>query len=72
MWNYVGLVRTKERLKRAIEDLRHLQMDVEEFYRYSKLNKRLIELRNAIQTGLIVAHSAWLNKESRGCHYRKS
>jgi L-aspartate oxidase len=72
MWNYVGLVRTKERLKRALEDLRHLEMDVEEFYRDANLTKQLIELRNAIRTGLLVTHSAWLNGRSRGCHYRKS
>jgi len=72
MWNYVGLDRTRERLKRAIEDLRHLQMDVEDFYRYTKLTRELIELRNAVQTGLVVAQSAWLNRHNRGCHYRRS
>lgn len=72
MWNYVGLDRTRERLKRAIEDLRHLQIDVEDFYRYTKITRELIELRNAVQTGLIVAHSAWINRHSRGCHYRRS
>lgn len=72
MWNYVGLVRTKDRLKRAVADLRYLQDDVEEFYRYSKLTEDLIELRNAIQTGLTVVNSAWRNGRSRGCHYRRS
>ncbi|MGQ9781850.1 MAG: L-aspartate oxidase [Nitrososphaeria archaeon] len=72
MWNYVGLIRTKDRLERAVGDLRHLQDDLESFYRYSKLTIDLIELRNAIQTGLIVAQSAWKNRKSRGCHYRRS
>ena len=72
MWNYVGLDRTKERLKRAIEDLTHLKEDVENFYRYTTLSRELIELRHAIHTGLLVAHSAWLNKRSLGCHYRRS
>jgi len=72
MWNYVGLDRTKERLKRAIEDLTHLKEDVENFYRYTILSRELIELRHAIHTGLLVAHSAWLNKRSLGCHYRRS
>jgi L-aspartate oxidase len=72
MWNYVGLVRTRDRLKRALADLRQLQEDLENFYRYSMLTKDLIELRSAIQTGLIVAQSAWKNRQSRGCHYRKS
>jgi len=72
MWNYVGLVRTRERLKRAIGDLEQLREDVENFYRYSKLTRDLIELRNASQTGLIVAQAAWRNRFSRGCHYRRS
>ncbi len=70
MWNYVGLVRSTKRLQRAIEDLKHLQADVEDFYRYAQLTPELIELRNAIQTGVIIAHASWLNKRSRGCHYR--
>jgi len=72
MWNYVGLVRTRDRLKRSIVDLVQLKEDVENFYRYSILNKDLIELRNAVQTGLIISQSAWKNRQSRGCHYRKS
>jgi L-aspartate oxidase len=72
LWNYVGLVRTRDRLKRAIADLEQLNDDLENFYRHSILNKDLIELRDAIQTGLIVAHSAWRNRHSRGCHFRKS
>ncbi len=72
MWNYVGLVRTRDRLKRAIADLEQLNEDLENFYRHSMLTKDLIELRDAIQTGLIVAHSAWTNRHSRGCHFRKS
>ncbi len=71
MWNYVGLVRTKRRLKRAITDLRHLWREVEDFYKNAKLNRGLIELRNGIQTGLVVARAAQRNSTSRGCHYRK-
>ncbi len=71
MWNYVGLVRTRKRLKRAITDLRHLWREVEEFYKNAKLNRGLLELRNGIQTGLVIARAAQRNKVSRGCHYRK-
>ena len=71
MWNYVGLVRTEKRLKRAIYDLRHLWWEVEEFYRKAKITKQLIELRNGILTGLVIARAAYTNRESRGCHYRK-
>ena len=71
MWNYVGLVRNRSRLKRAITDLRHLWREVEEFYKNANLTQGLMELRNGIQTGLVIARSAQRNKESRGCHYRK-
>jgi L-aspartate oxidase len=72
MWNYVGLDRTIDRLKRAYEDLQHLQQDIEEFYRFTKLTRELIELRHVIQTALLVEHAAWRNKRSLGSHFRRS
>ncbi|MGB9668066.1 MAG: L-aspartate oxidase [Thermosulfidibacteraceae bacterium] len=71
MWNYVGLVRTEKRLKRALFDLRHLYWEIEEFYRKAKLTRSLLELRNGILIGYIIATAAYKNRESRGCHYRK-
>jgi L-aspartate oxidase len=71
MWNYVGLVRTERRLKRAVTDLRHLWHEVEEFYKHAKLTRELLELRNGIQTALAIAREALANRVSRGCHYRK-
>ncbi len=70
MWNYVGLVRTTRRLQRAISELRHLEVEIERFYRAVKLNDDLVGLRNAVRTGIIVALAAWENKNSVGCHYR--
>jgi len=72
MWNYVGLVRTSDRLARAMRELRNLEFETERFYRVSKLSDSLIGLRNAVRSGLIVAESAWKNKRSMGCHYRLS
>jgi L-aspartate oxidase len=71
MWNYVGLVRTTPRLERAIRELRHLEIEIERFYRVSRLTDSLIGLRNAVQTAIIVANAAWANKISMGCHYRQ-
>jgi len=70
MWNYVGLVRSTQRLARANHDLRNLWQEIEDFYRNAKLNQMLIELRHGVQTALVVANAAWRNKQSRGCHYR--
>jgi L-aspartate oxidase len=70
MWHYVGLVRSADRLSRAIRELRHLQNEIETFYRKYKLSDSLIGLRNAVEVGLIVAQAARHNRQSRGCHYR--
>lgn len=71
MWNYVGLVRNARRLERAIDDLRHLQREIDRFYRTTWLTDDLIGLRNAVQTALIVARAAWEARDSHGCHYRE-
>ncbi len=71
MWNYVGLVRTTRRLLRAIEALRNLEVEVERFYRAAAMTDDLIGLRNAVRVALIVTLAAWVNPESRGCHYRE-
>ena len=71
MWNYVGLVRTTDRLNRALRELRHQETEIERFYRSSKLTDGLIGLRNAARTAVIVTMAAWENKQSMGCHYRE-
>lgn len=71
MWHYVGLVRSGERLSRAIRELRHLWNEIETFYRTTKLADGLIGLRNAVEVALLVAQAAQHNRQSRGCHYRQ-
>jgi len=70
MWHYVGLIRSSDRLARAIRELRHLQNEVETFYQRTKLSDGLIGLRNAVEVALIVARAAYHNRQSRGSHYR--
>lgn len=71
MWNYVGLVRSGYRLQRALRELRHLESEVERFYRVSQLTDGLIGLRNAVRTAVIVTQAAIANKQSMGCHFRE-
>ena len=71
MWHYVGLVRSAERLARAIRDLRSLWSEIETFYRITKLSDELIGLRNAVQAALIIARAAQHNRQNRGAHFRK-
>ncbi len=69
MWNYAGIVRSPKRLTRARRILLELREEVQSFYRGCRLTRELIELRNAIQTALLVVHAAGLNPRSKGCHY---
>jgi L-aspartate oxidase len=71
MWHYVGLVRAEYRLNRAIRELSHLLLNIEDFYRKARLSDGLIGLRNGVQAALVVARSALRNRTSRGCHYRE-
>jgi L-aspartate oxidase len=70
MWHYVGLIRSGDRLSRAIRELRHMQNEIETFYRKTKLSDGLIGLRNAVEGALIVSQAARHNRQSRGCHFR--
>jgi L-aspartate oxidase len=70
MWHYVGLIRSGDRLSRAIRELRHMQNEIETFYRRTKLSDGLIGLRNAVEVALIVSQAAQHNRQSRGCHFR--
>ena len=40
MWHYVGLIRSGDRLSRAIRELRHLQNEIETFYRRHQAERR--------------------------------
>lgn len=69
MWNYAGVVRSPRRLVRARRILLELREEIQSFYRGCRLTRELIELRNAIQTALLIVHAATLNPQSKGCHY---
>ena len=69
MWNYVGLIRTRERLHRAQDVLRNLQNDIEQHYQETKLTPDIIGLRNGIQTAVAITSSALADRTSKGCHY---
>ncbi len=70
MWNYVGLVRDQNRLRRALKMLRQLQWEIDSFYEKAALTNDLIGLRNGVLTALLITQGAIRNKKSLGCHYR--
>jgi len=69
MWNYVGIVRTPPRLKRAIEDMRHMYLRIEEFYKETPVSKDIISLFQGTASAIMVAEAALRNRTSIGCHY---
>jgi len=70
MWNYVGLVRDKNRLCRALKMLEQLKWDIESFYAKARLTPELLGLRNGVQTALLITLGALRNRQSLGCHFR--
>jgi L-aspartate oxidase len=71
MWNYVGLIRTHQRLHRAHQTLRHLQNEIEDFYRKAKMSKDIIQLRNGVTTAYAVTNFAIEDRINRGSHFIK-
>ena len=71
MWNYVGIVRTYERLKRAVADMNGLGRRLTKFYHESTISKAIVELFHGQQMAAIVADAALRNPQSRGAHFRK-
>lgn len=69
MWDYVGIIRSKQTLERAYRRIRVIVDETENYYRRNKLNPELIELRNLSVVALIIISSAIRRNESRGCHY---
>jgi L-aspartate oxidase len=71
MWNYVGIVRTYERLKRALADMQHLGNRLTKYYHESTISKSIVELFHGQQMASIVATAAIRNPRSIGAHFRK-
>ncbi len=69
MSNYVGIVRSDLRLKRAADRLWIIHNETEELYKKTKLSKKLCELRNLINVGYLIIKSAQQRHESVGLHY---
>ena len=69
MWDYVGIVRTTKRLKRAASRLAALSEEVRDYYWNYKMTSDLIELRNLVLIASLIVDSALARHESRGLHF---
>ena len=69
MWDYVGIVRSNNLLKRAEIAMKVIDEEVNYFYGKYLISSDLIELRNLALVANLIIKSAQKRKESRGLHY---
>jgi L-aspartate oxidase len=69
MSDYVGIVRNTIRLERAYRRVKMMKDEIKDFYKKTKVNVELLELRNLVTVAYLIIVSAMKRKESRGLHY---
>ncbi len=69
MWNYVGIVRTHRRLKRAQRRINLVKDEIDRYYWDFKITGDLVELRNLVNVADMIVKCALRRHESRGLHY---
>uniref|UniRef100_A0A832G1S6 L-aspartate oxidase n=1 Tax=Ignavibacterium album TaxID=591197 RepID=A0A832G1S6_9BACT len=69
MWDYVGIVRSNERLRRAQKRISMLYEENEKLYKKTKIFQSILEARNLIACAHVIIKSAQMRNESRGLHF---
>ena len=69
MWNYVGIVRSEHRLKRALARVENIRQELDDYWWRNRVSSEVLEVRNLAAVAWLTIHSAMARKESRGIHY---
>jgi L-aspartate oxidase len=69
MRDYVGIVRSNKRLKRAIKHLDLIYNEVEDLYKESKITTSLCELRNMINVSHLIIRQSLDRTENKGGYF---
>ena len=67
----VGVSRRFARLQRAIRRLNLLEREIDSIWKSSLPTREIVELRNMILVGILVAEDANKRRENRGLHFNK-
>ena len=70
--DYVGIVRTNLRLKRALSRLKLIYEESEELYKKSKLTVSICELRNLRGIAYLITRAAIERKQNIGLHFNSN
>jgi len=69
MSDFIGIVRTEDRLALALEKVLKIRNAVEQYYFATPATYSIVELRNLATVAELIIRSALWRKESRGLHY---
>jgi L-aspartate oxidase len=69
MWNYVGIVRSEHRLKRALARIENIRQEIDDYWWRNRVSNEVLEVRNLAAVAWLTIHCAMSRKESRGIHF---
>ncbi|MFQ6008256.1 MAG: L-aspartate oxidase [Candidatus Zixiibacteriota bacterium] len=69
MSDFVGIVRTEDRLNLALEKVHRIKEAIEQYYLATPATYAVVELRNMATVAELMVKSALMRRESRGLHY---
>jgi L-aspartate oxidase len=69
MNTYIGIVRSNERMNRALQRMKVIYEESEDLFRHTTVSPQLAELRNLINVAYLIIRQSMEQKENRGTFY---